>query len=612
MCRKLTIISILITLMVLILSFGYFFSPERPFNRIPFEICGNFNVTPLKFNKKTFSWNAEGEAGRNILAKDITRGTGMEIQDFGALRAYPESHGKKGIQFTLYQYSPEKKMHVDILFKRDDYTYKKIPFRLKRKKFTRSIHEIIDFKSGDEILIEAKGRGAFIISDLLVYDIVPLPERDYIFIIALDNLRHGKIGAKRNGVLLTPALNQLRRDAVFFSNAFAQSSWTYPSFMSLFSGIYEHKLNLERDAYLSCDIPFLVESIAEKFITVNFNGGAWMQAKYGTSRGFDIIQSPAGAETHSSGNILLHEAIEYLQNNPVPRLMMFLHTYQVHSPFIPRAEILHQINPSPEFTNLRNYTGEAQFKCDVSAEKRNALIELYEAEVMEFDHYLQQFIQFLKKSGIYDRSMIVFLSDHGEEFYEHSGWYHGHSLYNELVKVPLMIKFPGKEIKPRIFPHYIGLLDIFPTLMDYHNIDTPKNINGASLMPAIHSGATPERDIYFSTSCCIFDHLPPKAGFIQGSHKVIFNFPFSQECWEYFHSDHKPLPLEPVEIYDLKTDPKERYNLIKTHPEMLSKFREKLNRVIKEIQQNKMIEAEEKVELSEKDKEELSSLGYLR
>lgn len=337
-----------------------------------------------------------------------------------------------------------------------------------------------------------------------------------------------------------------------------------------------------------------------------------MQAKYGTSRGFDIIQSPAEAETNSSGKILFHKAIKYLKNNPVPRLMMFLHTYQVHSPFIPSAEFIHKINPSPKFKNLRNYTGELQFKCDVPAERRNALIELYDAEIMEFDDYFQQFIRFLKKSGIYDRSTIVFLSDHGEEFYEHSGWYHGHSLYNELVKVPLMIKFPGEEIKSHIFPHNIGLLDLFPTLLEFYNMDCPKNIDGESLMPASLSGTNPGRNIYFSTSCCIFDHLPAKAGFIQGSHKVIFNFPFSRNSWDYFPAEHKPLPLEPVEIYDIKTDPQERCNLMKTHPELLSEYREKLKRIIEEIQQNKMIETEEKVELSEKDQEELSSLGYLR
>ena len=315
----------------------------------------------------------------------------------------------------------------------------------------------------DEIIIKAEGQGTLIASDLLIYDIIPKSERKYLFIIALDNMSSGKIDKMKNNVFLTPTLNKLKQDSVFFSNTFSQSSWTYPSFMSLFSSQYEHNLNLNKKSFLSYKHPFLVEQISKKFITVNFNGGAWLQPRYGGSRGFDLVQYVSGTKDRFSGKVLFNRAIEFIENNPAPSLMMFLHTYQVHSPFYPKQEFLNKINSSPKFKKLGNFANANQYKKGVDPIVKKSLIELYDAEILEFDSYLNQFITYLKSEGIYKQSMIVFLSDHGEAFNEHPGWFHGHSLYNELIKVPFMIKFPNNKVSPKIISYNIGLIDLFPT-----------------------------------------------------------------------------------------------------------------------------------------------------
>lgn len=589
------------------------FTEKRHFKRIPFEIQPGRMFAPLEFDKSLYSWIEKGESVENILGKNITRGKGIAVHKEGSFRVRPKIQGRKGISFSLYTYSSQRNLSVSAYIKRDSRILKQFHTEEKKHRvFTQTIHEVRELDKKDEIVITAGGTGVIIVSDLLVYDIIPESKREYIFIMALDNLGCGKIGGKRNGVSLTPALNRLKADSVYFENAYAQSSWTYPSFMSLFSGLNEYNLNLRKDSFISPDKPFLVEQIADKFITVNFNGGAWLEPKYGNSRGFDRIQYVSGAEIPSSGKHLISNALDYLKKQPVPRLMMFLHTYQVHSPFSPKEEFLTRINPSPSHKNLRNYADKDQYKKDVPQEKKKALEELYDAEILEFDNYFSRFISYLKKEGIYEQSMIVFLSDHGEEFHQHKGWYHGHSLYNELVKVPLMIKFPHQKFPARVFSHNTGLLDVFPTIMDFYDIPVPKRIDGASLLPPLSSRSLPGGEVRFSTSCSIFDQLPEKAGLVSGHYKIIFNFPYTEEEWDYFPYPHKPPSFTPVEIYDLEADPDELNNLARVHPELIDKFRDQINQMVEQIQRNRSKKTKGKVILNEKDREKLRSLGYLR
>ena len=101
----------------------------------------------------------------------------------------------------------------------------------------------------------------------------------------------------------------------------------------------------------------------------------------------------------------------------------------------------------------------------------------------EMDGYT--FIKKLKEMDMYDNAMIVFLSDHGEEFFEHKGWAHSHSLYNELIKVPVLIKFPGSKFIDTAVNEPIGLIDMIPTILGYFDVDCEVSIDGINLMPQI-------------------------------------------------------------------------------------------------------------------------------
>jgi arylsulfatase A-like enzyme len=122
----------------------------------------------------------------------------------------------------------------------------------------------------------------------------------------------------------------------------------------------------------------------------------------------------------------------------MPPPLFFLHTYQVHSRFTPEKKLAAQYfsgEPSrySDFDILQlTQEGKDQDKDSISAEERAEIIKVYDAGIYTFDYRFKEFTDYFKKEGVYDQSLIILFSDHGKAFYDHSGWEHGHSLYNDL------------------------------------------------------------------------------------------------------------------------------------------------------------------------------------
>ena len=135
---------------------------------------------------------------------------------------------------------------------------------------------------------------------------------------------------------------------------------------------------------------------------------------------------------------------------------------------------------SDEFTT-RNLEELRDGKLTITDEEMTHISALYDGEISYFDSEFAGFTTFLDETGIADDSLIIFTSDHGEEFHEHGGYEHGHSLYDEVIHVPLMIKgkdFPRGVVEGRT----VSTIDIYPTILDYLGIPIPGNLNGLSLL----------------------------------------------------------------------------------------------------------------------------------
>ncbi len=478
----------------------------------------------------------------------------------------------------------------------------------------------LDIKRGDRLLLKFKGRGIVYLSQPIMYKKLQgkdISKRKHIIFIAVDTLRGDQIGMKVNNRSITPNMDRFAGEAVYLENAIAQTSWTLPSFMSLFTGLYEFNHEVGIKNVLPSSKPFLVQALSREFITFAFHGGKVMNSRWGFSRGFDYYKKfqPAAALYPRSGQSLFQKAIELLEKAQFPQLFLFLHTYQVHAPYTPPKKFLYQLDQNPQYLGLEapNLNQPAKTYLPVDEEQKNSLKELYQAEILAFDAYFGEFIQRLKAMNIYDNSTIVLMSDHGEEFYEHKGWTHSHSLYDELIRVPVFIKFPGSRFKNTRIKEAVGIIDIFPTILSYYHIQPEAvEIDGIDLMPLIRGKKpTGSRDYVISTISTgkYFEAFPSRIAICFGDYKLIYNDPYTEKDLESFKKYALPPQIPKFELYNLKEDPVETQNIIDTQP----KIKEKMMRIIMEIRnliRQKAAKTGKKA-LPEEVRKQLESLGYL-
>jgi len=581
--------------------------PEPPLKRMAPTITKGTQISEILEPDDSF------EAS---LLENIPSGTLIKFSPKGELVISPETSGKKGIFFTFAVKSKNKEeITTTIQLKKRKIGLLKLQ-KFSGKQYSHSFSRELTLKKSDEIIIEFQGNGSAVLNTPVIYEIIPEEKRKYIFAIALDTLRDDRIGTQRNGIQMTPSILKFKHDAAVFANTYAQSSWTLPSFTSFFTGLYEFNHQITRTTSLEKDKPLLMEQISDKFFTVNFNAGLWMEGKFGFSRGVDFFSVMSSPTDSYGGKVLFKSALDFLKKTNLPSVFMFLHTYQIHSPYAPPQKYLQKVLPDSKYQKLDSFFYKKQFNRGVAPEVRQAMEELYEVEIFAFDHFFQQFIHQLKELGIYDRSMIIFFSDHGEEFYEHKGWAHCHSLYNEAIKVPLFIKFPGNRYKGKVIKTNAGVIDILPTLIDFYHIDTASlniPLDGTSLMPLLTDGKWEREHLFSSTSVTwLVKNIPPKFAVIKDNYKLIYNFPYSQESLDYFSEFGLPPSEDEMMVFDLSQEPDELNVMEETRKKSIMKEFIPLIKNIKEkIRTAMKRKRHATIHLTPQERKKLESLGYL-
>lgn len=483
---------------------------------------------------------------------------------------------------------------------------------------SKPIFKNLKIAPGDRLLLKFEGRGIVYFSTPLIYKNVPAVKRKNVIFIALDTLRGDQIGARADGLSITPNIDRFIKDSVYFKNACAQTSWTLPSFMSLFTGLYEYNHDVGVKNSLGLDKPSLMIPVSNRFITFGLHGGKVMGSRWGFGRGFDHYKHFrfAGSLFPQGGRSLFRKAVELLEESHFPDLFLFLHTYQVHSPYTPPEEFLLKLNKTPKYKKLEavNYNEPAKTYLPVDDELGRSLKELYRAEILAFDSYFGTFIDQLKAMNLYDNTMIVFMSDHGEEFFEHRGWAHSHGLYQEQIRVPIIVKFPGNRFSGREITDVVGVIDIMPTIMSYYGIDSGSvEIDGRDLMPVIEKKRkrSPEYVISTISTGRYFEAVPPKIAVLFDRYKLIYNEPFSPVDLAFFEKYARPPEPPRFELYDLSADPGETGNIFGRHPEAIKKIMPvivDIGRLIK----RKIAEMNNSgMPMDKEVEEQLKSLGYL-
>ena len=365
-----------------------------------------------------------------------------------------------------------------------------------------------------------------------------------VILISIDTLRADHLGCYGYDRETSPNINALAADSSVFLNTYASSSWTLPSHISLLTSLHSinHQVSHE-DERIDPEIITLADMMRiNNFSCAAFTGGGFVSSSYGFSKGFDLYNESVGAVFHQdSAERVYGAASDWIDRHQDRDFFLFIHTYQTHNPYVcPYPYKVMFLDEEAKVGNidLKGHLGGPKniFKKIPEPEVRN-IIALYDGEIRYTDEKLVgQLVKKLKQIGLYQQTMIIVTSDHGEEFFDHGGWEHGHTLYDELIKVPLIIKFPDLKYKGQRNKTIVSLVDLMPTICDEMRVDSSGlKIDGKSLIPVLRGKEKKDRIFLAELGGNILNsHIPEKISTNRGKKKLILSQRFSPDELDFF------------------------------------------------------------------------------
>jgi len=427
-----------------------------------------------------------------------------------------------------------------------------------------------------------------------------------VILISLDTLRWDRLGCYGYERETSPTIDTLAEDCVRFSYCFAQSNWTLPSHVSTLTALHgrRHQVYLDHEKMSSSLITIADILRMQGFYTGGITGGGYVSEKFGFSKGFDEYKGERYVfHAENEAEELGLETVDWLGRNADKRFFLFLHTYQIHDPYynhpgitdaFVEGEVSWQSMPIASF--LRNQ--DEKRKYEFTQKEQQDIVALYDGEISYTDKFLiAPVLKKLKDLGLYENTLIVLTSDHGEEFLDHGSWLHAHTLYNELIRVPLLIKYPGSKYKGKKIDSVIRSIDIVPTILEAAGIESsPFDMDGVSLQRLV-DGKEERNRIFFSD----FSH--------KGSSDLRPTMVCTNRDFLKLILNRKPSPPRNF-LFDMLDDVHESRNLENTEP---ARLREMFQSILEYYDNFKEISLKSDQVLMDKALEErLKALGYIR
>ena len=395
----------------------------------------------------------------------------------------------------------------------------------------------------------------------------PLPVDGPIILVSIDTLRADHLPAYGYQQVRTPAIDALVADAVLFERAYAHSPQTLPSHTSILSGRlpFEYGVRDNLGFAVSADERLLPHLLGDRgFATAGIVSSYVLRTEVGIGEGFDFYDSqmPVAspemsiAQVQRDGADSLAAAERWLDLQGSPRLFLFLHLYEPHKPY--------------------------------AAPSRYSQYAPYDGEIAYADEIVGRLLQSLRAHGVYDDATIILLSDHGEGLGDHGEQEHGIFLYDESIRVPLVIKLPGNLAGGRRVAQPVQHIDLVPTILDLIGAPRPDGLRGRSLRPLLGRRGTsvPEQGIY---SEALYSR---------------YHFGWS-ELTALTDARLRFIRAPREELYDLDRDPDEQENLAGDRPRTVRDMRVALDQLLG----GRTIEPPS--EVSEEVVQRLRSLGYV-
>jgi len=365
------------------------------------------------------------------------------------------------------------------------------------------------------------------------------PAQPNVVLISIDTLRADHLGSYGNTERLTPRLDDFAENGVLFEHTITSSPWTLPAMASLFTARYPRAhgtgaITNRRDPLGRSALRPNSWTLATALHTRGYRTHAivtnpYLALRYGLGQGFDTYENVSiesevflafGNTTAlrlltwlrpeiaigDRGATVSRRARQWLDRLPDDRpFFLWVHYIDPHPPYSRagatrhksfRGDILFEPGPnnseeitltSPDVARLRS--GEIR----LSAVQKEAVRDLYRAEVGSVDEAVGAVLDTLDQHHLRDRTLVVCVADHGEEFWEHGGVEHGHTVYDELVHVPLLMRWPDHLPAGARIDGLTRITDVAPTILDLVSAPIPSGLDGDSLMPLVHGAPAAAR-----------------------------------------------------------------------------------------------------------------------
>jgi choline-sulfatase len=395
----------------------------------------------------------------------------------------------------------------------------------------------------------------------------------HVILVSVDTLRADRLSCYGYSENRTPAIDRLAREGVLFEYAITPAPITLPAHASLFTGTYPvfHGVRDNSGFVLPEDAETLAEVLREAgYRTGAFVGAFVLDSRFGLDQGFDHYFDDFETETlelvtqrinERRAEEVLDRARQWIRSQGTARpLFVFIHLFDPHAPY-----------DAPEAFSRR-------------------VADPYDAEVAYVDDQLGRFFDFLGRSGLYDNSLIIFTSDHGEGLGDHGEDTHGLFLYDSTLRVPLILRLPGGEPAGLRVGGQVRLIDVMPTVLQVLRLPGCGDCQGRGLVSYWRSGQTPDLPALSETM------LP------------LLNYGWS-DLASYRVRGTKYIRAPRPELYDLAADPREKTNLYDGERALAAGLGQELQRDLDRFSSGAASTAQRRIDAETL--ERLRSLGYI-
>ena len=482
------------------------------------------------------------------------------------------------------------------------------------------------------------GRSILFLAALALPSCAANPPREpvNIVLISIDSLRADHVHSYGYPRETTPTLDRLAREGTLFENVVAESSWTLPTHMTMLTGLpaQTHGVEYFSGSKLADSYQTLAEMLGEQgYRSFGIFSGPYLHPVFGFGRGFHRYESAMGKTVYddesfdpdvpgsdasvkrtnfmSHRNVTSHlvteKAIELLGSGESGPFFLFLHYFDVHFDYVPPEELWRKFDPDYQGT----MTGEAfqennEIHAGMNPRDLEHLIALYDAEILYTDQQVGYLIDALDRNGLSESTLVVVTADHGVEFFEHGDKGHYRTLFDEVLKVPLIARLPGGVRAGARVREQVRHLDILPTLLSFAGVSDPGNrlreVGGESLAGVLEGEEAPSS-------------LPAISSLRRDGYWASLRTP----SFKYLVNREGSPEIEL--FYDLGKDPGERRPVRWTEADALdSGTREDFEGLRRSLLRGEAAafaaraipEGAEDIELPARVREELRSLGYIQ